>query len=264
MTYERYRTWRDQPITEAPQLSVVVPAYNESERILPTIGAFASHISATGRPWELIVSDDGSKDGTPELLEALELANLRVVRAPANQGKGAAVRRGVMAARGGMILFADADNSTPIEQVDVLIDAIERGADVAIGSRAADGAQEMNRSLLRRTMSGGIRFLARRTLSLSVKDTQCGFKLLRADVARDVFSRTTIDGFSFDLEVLFLATKAGYRIAEVPVEWIDAPGSKVDVKKEAQRFLRDLAIIRGNDLRGRYDHPAAETPGVAA
>lgn len=255
MSYESYRAWRDEPISRPPTISVVVPAYNEAERILPTIGAFASHISAAGHPWELIVSDDGSTDGTPELLEGLGLANLRIVRAPANQGKGAAVRRGVMAARGRMILFADADNSTPIEQLDRLVAAIEQGNDVAIGSRAADGASESNRSLMRRTMSGGIRFLARRTLSLSVKDTQCGFKLLRAEVARDVFAQTTIDGFSFDLEVLFLATKAGYRIVEIPVEWIDAPGSKVDVKKEAQRFLRDLAIIRGNDLRGRYDHP---------
>ena len=257
MSYESYRAWRDEPISLPPMISVVVPAYNESERILPTIGAFGAHISEQGLPWELIVSDDGSTDGTAELLEGLGLANLRVIRAPHNQGKGAAVRRGVMAARGRLILFADADNSTPVEQLGRLVDAIDAGNDVAIGSRAADGASEANRSILRRTMSGGIRFLARRTLSLGVKDTQCGFKLLRAEVAREVFEKTTIDGFSFDLEVLFLATKAGYRIVEVPVEWIDAPGSKVDVKKEAQRFLRDLAIIRGNDLRGRYDHPVA-------
>lgn len=253
MTYEAYRAWRDQPIDGPPSLSVVIPAYNEAERILPTVGAFGVHLSRSGQPWELIVSDDGSTDGTPELLENTTLANLRVVRAPANQGKGAAVRRGVMAAHGEHVLFADADNSTPIEHADDLLAAIDAGADVAIGSRAADGASESNKSPLRRLASGGIRWLAATTLALDVRDTQCGFKLMRAPVARDVFSSMTIDGFSFDLEVLFLAAKRGYRIAEIPVGWVDAPGSKVDVRKEMQRFLRDLALIRSNDLRGRYE-----------
>lgn len=253
MTYEAYRAWRDRPIEGPPSLSVVIPAYNESERILPSLGAFASHLSGRDEPWELIVSDDGSTDGTPELLEATGLANLRVVRAPANQGKGAAVRRGVMEARGRLVLFADADNSTPIEHVDDLIAAIDAGAQVAIGSRAADGASEASKSAMRRVASGGIRWLAATALSLDVRDTQCGFKLLTAPVARELFSAMTIDGFSFDLEVLYLAAKRGYRIAEIPVRWVDAPGSKVDVRKEMQRFLRDLAVIRSNDLRGRYE-----------
>lgn len=253
MTYEAYRAWRDQPLEGPPSLSVIIPAYNEAERILPSVGAFAAHLSRHGQPWELIVSDDGSTDGTPELLEATGLTNLRVVRAPANQGKGAAVRRGVMAARGRLVLFADADNSTPIEHVDELISAIDAGADVAIGSRAADGASEANKSALRHLASSGIRWLAATTLSLDVRDTQCGFKLISAPVARELFSDMTIDGFSFDLEVLFLAAKRGYRIAEIPVGWVDAPGSKVDVRKELQRFLRDLARIRTNDLRGRYE-----------
>ena len=253
MTYEAYRAWRDRPIDGSPSLSVVIPAYNEAERILPTVGAFAVHLSRSGKPWELIVSDDGSTDGTPELLEATTLANLHVVRAPANEGKGAAVRRGVMAARGQAVLFADADNSTPIEHADDLLAALEAGADVAIGSRAADGASEANKSAFRRMASGGIRWLASTTLALDVRDTQCGFKLMPTPIAQELFSSMTIDGFSFDLEVLFLAAKRGYRIAEVPVGWVDAPGSKVDVRKEMQRFLRDLALIRANDLRGRYE-----------
>jgi dolichyl-phosphate beta-glucosyltransferase len=252
VSYEAYRAWRDRPIDGPPSLSVVIPAYNESERILPTIGAISLHLSRTHEPWELIVSDDGSSDDTVELVRSLGLSNLRVLSASENRGKGSAVRRGVMFARGRDILFADADNSTPIEYIDALRRAIAQGADLAIGSRAAEGATESSKSRLRQLASGSIRWLAARALTLDVKDTQCGFKLLRAPVARELFSSTTIEGFSFDLELLYLAAKRGYRVAEIPVAWVDAPGSKVDVRKETHRFMRDLARIRANDLRGRY------------
>jgi dolichyl-phosphate beta-glucosyltransferase len=198
-------------------------------------------------PWELIVADDGSKDQTVALVEELDLANLRVLRAPANGGKGSAVRRGMLAARGQYILFDDADNSTPIEELGKLLHMLtDDGYDVAVGSRAAEGADEAHRSPLRRLMSGGLRWMVGHVFRIGVRDTQCGFKLFTRDAAQ------TINGFSFDLEILYLASKLGYRVAEVPVNWIDAPGSKVDTTKEVQRFLRDLIKIKVNDLRGVY------------
>jgi dolichyl-phosphate beta-glucosyltransferase len=253
MTYAAYESWKTTPIVEQPHLSVVIPAYNEAVRIVPTIGAIASYVSTLGFPWELIVADDGSQDGTPDLCDELALANLRVLRAPQNGGKGSAVRRGMLAAQGRYVLFSDADNSTPIEEVTKLLAKLESGQyDIAVGSRAADGAEETHRSPLRRLMSGGLRAIVRYGLRVGVRDTQCGFKLYTQAVARRLHEAQTLMGFSFDLEILYLAARLGYRVAEVPVAWVDAPGSKVDAIKEARRFLKDLARIRLNDLRGVY------------
>ncbi len=253
MSYADYEKWKTTPLTEAPFLSVVIPAYNEEVRIVPTIGAIASHVSGLGRPWELLIADDGSRDGTVALVEGLGLANLRVLRAPRNGGKGSAVQRGVLAAGGAAVLFADADNSTPIEEVERLLEKVTReGYHIAIGSRAASGAQEAHRSPVRRLLSGGLRWIVRNVFRIGVRDTQCGFKLYEREVARRLHTAQTIMGFSFDLEILYLAAKLGYRIAEVPVAWVDAPGSKLDTRAEAQRFLRDLLRIKWNDLRGLY------------
>jgi glycosyltransferase involved in cell wall biosynthesis len=253
MPYAAYERWKTTPVTGTPFLSVVIPAYNEEERIVPTIGAIASHLSNLGIAWELLVADDGSSDHTVELVETLELANLRLLKAEQNGGKGSAVQRGMLAARGSYVLFVDADNSTPIEELEHLLrKLIVEGYDIAIGSRAAAGAQETHRTLLRRVVSGGLRRMVGTVLGSPVRDTQCGFKLFTRAAARHLFGAQTIRGFSFDLEILYLAAKFGYRVAEVPVSWVDAPGSKVRPLKEARRFLRDLAHIRLNDLRGAY------------
>ena len=255
MSYVAYEEWKSMPIEGEVHLSIIIPAYNEEIRIVPTIGAMASHVSGLGFSWELIVSDDGSKDETVELVEELGLVNLRVLKAPQNEGKGSAVRRGMLAARGKYALFADADNSTPIEEVEKLLHKLDQeGYDVAVGSRAATGAQEAQRTLLRRILSGGLRWIVRNIFRIGVRDTQCGFKMYTQEAARRLHGAQTILGFSFDLEILYLASKLGYKIAEVPVAWVDSPGSKVDTTKEAQRFLRDLLKIKLNDLRGRYDN----------
>lgn len=253
MTYADYTTWKTTPLADEPYLSIVIPAYNEELRIVPTIGAIASHVAGMGFPWELIIADDGSRDETAALVEGLELVNLRLLRAERNGGKGSAVRRGVLAARGRYILFDDADNSTPIEELPKLLTKLEQeGYDVAVGSRAAGGAEEAHKSLLRRTLSGGLRWIVRHIFRIGVRDTQCGFKLFTRDAAHRLYAAQTIDGFSFDLEILYLADRLGYKIAEVPVAWVDAPGSKVDTSREVQRFLRDLVRIKWNDLRGVY------------
>ncbi|MBK6794433.1 MAG: glycosyltransferase family 2 protein [Anaerolineales bacterium] len=253
MPYENYAKWKTDEITGEPKLSIVIPAYNERERIVATIGAIASHVSDLGFPWELLIADDGSKDDTVVLCEDLHLVNMRVLKAPKNGGKGSAVQRGMLAARGRYVLFADADNSTPIEEVSKLLNQLEKGGfDVAVGSRAADGAEEGKKSLLRKVLSGGLRWMVKYIFFIPVKDTQCGFKMYTHDAAQKLHTKQTIMGFSFDLEILYLASKYGYKIAEVPVSWIDAPGSKVDTRKEVQRFLRDLMKVKMNDLKGVY------------
>lgn len=263
-TYDAYQHWATTPLAEKPQVSVVIPAYNESERIIPTIGAVASYMSSRDEPWELLVADDGSTDDTVAVVSDLALANLRVLTTPQNGGKGSAVRRGMLAAQGDVILFADADQSTPIEQFEALRASLDEGYDIAVGSRAADGSLESSKSAFRRLLSGGLRTVVRLGFNVGVKDTQCGFKLFTAQAANDLFRRQRIDGFSFDLEVLYLAEKLEYRIAEVPVEWIDAPGSTVDAARVAVRFLRDLLVIRFDDLRGVYHARRPQlTPSVS-
>lgn len=252
-TLDSYRAWATTPLEEAPHYSVVIPAYNEAERILPTIGAIATQVSLLCEPWELIVADDGSTDETVALVQDLGLPNLHVLIADRNRGKGSAVRRGVLSARGQIILFADADQSTPIEQFQALEARLLNGADVVVGSRAAAGADVANKSLSRKIFSTGLSVIVRGVFRIPVADTQCGFKMFTADAARKLFCRQLIDEFSFDLEILYLARKFGMSTEEVPVSWIDAPGSKVDAAKVAIEFLRDLSIIRWNDIRGRYE-----------
>lgn len=250
--YAAYASWRDIAQTGPIDVSVVIPAYNEQTRIVPTIGAFAAHLARTGLTWELIVSDDGSSDATCALIALLDHANVRVIQAPANAGKGAAVRRGFAAARGRMVLFSDADNATPADELDALIARLEAGADIAIGSRAVAGADVLNRSLIRRALTLGLRGVVRVGLGIGVADTQCGFKLFTAEAAQRIGAAQTIDGFSFDLEILHLAERFGYRIAEVPVRWFDAPGSTVHPGREAMRFLLSIVRIRINAVQGVY------------
>lgn len=250
--YRAYRRWVTEEFHGTPDVSVVIPAYNEEWRILPTIGAIATHMSARSHSWELIIADDGSTDSTPDLVRGLRFANLRLLAAPANAGKGDAVRRGMLAARGRVILFADADQSTPIEQFDRLLAHLEDGYDVVVGSRATKGSRVSGKSLVRRVLSRGLHEMVSRLYGIEVQDTQCGFKLFSAEAARHLFTQQQVDGFSFDLEILYLAHKLGYRTAEVPVEWIDAPGSTVDAARVSLQFLRDLLRIRLLDLRGAY------------
>ncbi len=251
-SYQKYRTWISMPLEQKPRISVVIPAYNEEWRILPTVGAIASHLSSRGEPWELIVADDGSTDSTVELLQDLRFPNMSVLVADRNRGKGNAVRRGMLAAEGEYVLFADADQSTPIEQFDALLDELKDGYDVAVGSRAAAGASVSNKSLARRALSRALRTIVLFGFGVKIGDTQCGFKLFTADAAKTLFELQIIEGFSFDLEVLYLSSKLGLRVAEVPVEWIDAPGSTVDAAKVSAQFVVDLVKIRVNDLRGHY------------
>jgi len=266
MSYDNFEYWRKHKV-EQPELSIIIPAYNEEIRILPSLAATAVFVSTYMPKWELIVSDDGSKDTTVELVKELGWANLRVIE-HANTGKGGAVKRGVLAARGEAILFADADNSTPIEELIAVMDKLSEGFDIAVGSRAAEGAVEENKSFLRHFVSWGLRTVAAALSGVKVKDTQCGFKLFKRDVALDLFNKQKMDGFSFDLELLYLANKLGYSVAEVPVRWFDAPGSKVNSVKDGIQFLKDIFAVRKLDRQGAYaegsDHAYSASHGISA
>ena len=257
MTYAAYETWKSTPLTIKPELSIIIPAYNESERIIPTIGAVAHAVSNMGLPWELLISDDGSKDDTVQQVEALELANLRVIKAPQNMGKGNAVRQGMLAARGKVRVFTDADNSSPIEEVTKLLAALEAGAAVAIGSRGMADSEVVGKSGLRWLMSTMLNTIVKIGLRLPYSDTQCGFKAFTAESAETIFGAQTIPGFSFDLEILYLAGRFGYPVKEIPISWYDAPGSKVSSLKDSVKFLKDMFRIRMQDLRGVYARPSA-------
>jgi len=232
-----------------PALSVVVPALNEEDRLPRTLERIASHLGRRGGGYEVVVIDDGSRDRTAERAQA---AGATVLRNEANRGKGYAVRRGMLAARGTRRLMTDADLSTPIEELDRLAARMDEGHDVVIGSRALPGARiEVRQPWYRENMGRLFNLFVRALAVPGVMDTQCGFKLFSAAAARDVFSSARLDGFSFDVEALFLARRKGYRIAEVPVVWRNDAASRVSLVRGFLAFP-DLLRIRANDWSGRY------------
>jgi dolichyl-phosphate beta-glucosyltransferase len=241
-----------------PDLSIVIPAYNEEARLGPTLEAYLAYCHRTARRVEVIVVDDGSLDRTSAVVNSSAALHpeVRLIRLAENQGKGQAVRSGVVNARGKCVLFADADGATPLSELERLEAALEAGADVAIGSRALhDEGVRIRARLYRRVIGRIFHGLVELLTVPRVKDTQCGFKLFRGPVAHDLFSRMRIRGFSFDVEVLMMAQRRGYSIAEVPVNWTHQPGSKVNLVVDSARMLRDLFIIRGRYLSGQYNSP---------
>ena len=241
-----------------PELSLVFPAYNEEARLEPTLREAIAYVRDKRIPAEIIVVDDGSRDGTSPLVLRLsaEYEEVRLVRLAQNRGKGHAVRSGVVNAEGQYVLFADADGSTPIAEVERLFRAIATGVPIAIGSRevAGDGVRVRAR-WYRRLIGRAFHALVTALTVRGIQDTQCGFKLLRADVAHELFSRMLMDGFSFDVELLMMAQRRGHRIAEVPVNWVHRAGSRVSLVADSARMARDLFLIRAHAMRGHYDAP---------
>jgi dolichyl-phosphate beta-glucosyltransferase len=241
-----------------PDLSVIFPAYNEEARLERTLRDAAEYFRGRRHSVELIVVDDGSRDRTSHLVQRLRAAypELRLIRLPANRGKGYAVRSGVVNACGRQILFADADGATPIGEIERLEAHLRGGADVAIGSRALGGANTRVQARFYRRFIGRVfHFLVELLTVRGFQDTQCGFKLFRADAAHDLFSRMRMDGFSFDVEVLLMARRGGYRVVEVPVNWEHQPGSRVNLATDSLAMARDLFVIRSHLVRGHYDEP---------
>jgi dolichyl-phosphate beta-glucosyltransferase len=233
---------------DRPFLSIIIPAYNEERRLASTLAAMRAYLERFPRSWELLVVDDGSRDRTIEVAEAnFWDARCRVLRNPRNLGKGGTIRHGMLKARGRFRLFADADNSTPIEQADLLIEHMrEARAAVAIGSRALPDSdlavrQPLYRELMGRTFNLLVQLIAPLP---GIRDTQCGFKVFTARAAETVFPLQTLDGFGFDVEILVLARRRRLRIVEVPVRWIDNADSRVSPVRDSLRMFRELVTVR--------------------
>ncbi|HEK85845.1 MAG TPA: glycosyltransferase family 2 protein [Candidatus Aminicenantes bacterium] len=232
---------------ESPFLSIIIPAFNEEERIGFTLRKIIDYLELRHFQAEIIVVDDGSSDRTAEraneILADWPLA--RVISLPKNEGKGAAVRQGVLQASGQLILFTDADLSTPIEELEKMLSLAAEGNQVIIGSRSLPQSEIKRRqSWLREHMGKTFNLFVRLMLIKGLKDTQCGFKLFQQEAARKIFSQLQTKGFAFDVEVLVRAQKLGYQIAQVPIVWINSPHSKVRLIKSSIRMFLDLLKIR--------------------
>jgi dolichyl-phosphate beta-glucosyltransferase len=237
-------------------ISMVVPAFNEERRIERTITIIAEYMNRQRSPYDIIVSDDGSVDGTGDIVMALQRRPLpiQLVRNPRNEGKGSAVRRGVSVSSGDLVLVTDADLATPIEELEPLLAQIRAGADIAIGSRGMRESRLVRRQPIYREMMGRLfNVLVQLTILPGVFDTQCGFKLFRGPVARRLFEHATIDGFTFDVEILGLAARAEYRLAEVPVRWSHVNHSKVSLGRDSVGMFRDMLKVAYRLRSGWYD-----------
>ena len=262
------------PFSFAPpprlDLSIVIPAFNESARLPETLRTLRAFLDGYPQRVEVIVVDDGSRDDTAAQVRQFESVDgrFRLIRLPQNRGKGYAVRTGVVNSSGAMVLFADADGATPFEELRRLEAEIRGGARIAIGSRGVRSQATRVRARLYRRVLGRVFHAVVRLFAVrGVVDTQCGFKLFDAEVAHDLFSRMRMSGFSFDVEVLVMAMRSGYPVAEVPVNWTHQPGSKVRVLRDGLLMARDVLRIRANALAGADDEPhialPANTPPLA-
>jgi glycosyltransferase involved in cell wall biosynthesis len=244
--------------SRVPDLSIIIPSYNEESRLPATLDRIAAYLSDCGREAEVLVVDDGSKDGTAAVADyfRIKIPTLRVVSNGVNRGKGYSVRHGMQEARGRIALFTDADLSAPIEEAGKLIDALDT-YDVAIGSRAMDRSLISVRESLFREFAGIIfNKIVRIILWLPFIDTQCGFKAFRREPCAIIFEQQTIERFGFDPELLYLARHHGLRAVEIPVRWGHSPATKVSMLHDSIQMFIDVFAIRWNSLRGRYPRKA--------
>jgi glycosyltransferase involved in cell wall biosynthesis len=245
-------------------LSVVIPAYNEASRLPASLTRVMEYLEGCDYTYEVIVVDDGSEDNTPGIVEEMgrEHTPLRAIRNP-HRGKGYAVRTGMLAAQGQFVLYSDADFSAPIEEIEKLLPYLEGRFEVAIGSREGAGARRYDEPGYRHLMGRIFNTFVRVVALPQFKDTQCGFKAFRHDAAQALFGSLHLYGDNatdvkgamvtgFDVEVLYLALKWGYRVKEVPVQWYYSAGTKVNPLKDTFRMINDILKVRYNDLRGLY------------
>jgi dolichyl-phosphate beta-glucosyltransferase len=236
----------------APELSVVIPAFNEATRLPTTLDRVLGYLERGTNAWEILVVDDGSSDATAEVAAAREDTRLRVLRNESNRGKGYSVRRGMLEARGARRLMTDADLSTPIEEVERLAAALDAGADVAIASRAHPESRiERHQPAYRECVGRAFNLLVRLTLLPGLHDTQCGFKLFSAAAAEAAFAGALLDGFAFDVEALFLARSHGFVVTELPTVWRNDEATRVTTWRGMLAFA-DVLRVRFNAWRGLY------------
>ncbi len=238
---------------QRPFLSIVVPAYNEERRLPTTVPQIAAFLEAQTYPGEVLVVDDGSVDSTAQVVEQIAAQQPRITLIRnAHRGKGYAVKTGMLAAQGDYLFLCDADLSMPVEEVARFLPPALQGYDVAIGSREVAGARRYDEPSHRHLMGRVYNLVVRLLAVRGFQDTQAGFKCFRRDVARDLFPYQTMDGFGFDVEILFIAQKRGYRVVEVPIDWYHMTNSRVSPVGDSVRMFREILQVRVNDWRGRY------------
>ena len=246
----------------APFYSIIIPAYNEAERIGASLDRILGYIAESRWSAEIIVVNDGSRDNTSQVVQEYSRRNpiIRVLENPGNRGKGYSVRNGMLNASGQVLLFTDADLSSPIEEANKLFAVVESGqADVAIGSRYLQSElqtrkQPLHRRMLGRAFNGALRMI----LGLCYVDTQCGFKAFNRKAVTTIFPNMKIERWGFDPEILFLARRYGLRVAEVAVSWAHDHRSKISPMRDGTRMLGELLRIRMNSVGGKYVSPAAQ------
>jgi len=239
--------------------SIVIPAYNEGQRLGATLEKVLGYVRQQGWSTEVIVVNDGSRDNTADVVRwfATRDPSVRLVENPGNRGKGYSVRHGMLEARGEVVVFSDADLSSPMEELPKLLAALVSGADIAIGSRWLQAElQTQRQSPLRQLLGRIFNLLQRMILGLRFKDTQCGFKAFTRRAAQAIFPRQRIERWGFDPEILFLAGKLGFRVDEVAVRWGHSGDTRIHPFLDGVRMFRDLLCIRWNDLTGKYDGSA--------
>lgn len=226
-----------------PEISIVIPAYNEEKRLSYTLEIIISHLDKNFSNWEILVVDDGSEDSTADIVKNFE--EVVLIKQPRNLGKGAAVRKGMIEAKGEIRVFSDADLSTPIYELDKLLASIKRGNDIAIGSRGLNYELiKKHQPFYREFMGKTFNKIVQALVLSGIKDTQCGFKAFTEKSCMEIFPRSKIDGFGFDVEILWLARKLGFKIEEIPVEWYNDSRSRVNPIKDSYRMLVDIVKIK--------------------
>lgn len=241
-------------LQEKVQLSLIIPVYNEEKIIEKTLTQVLLCLENKKYGWEVVMVDDGSQDRTASIVKGFNNKHIRFFRSKFNEGKGAAIRAGVRVARGKFILFSDADLSVPIHFVDLLLARLEKEGDVAIGSRRVEGSRIIkHQGTIRELLGRSFTFLSRIVTFTNISDFTCGFKAFKKEVAIAIFSKTVLNRWAYDSEIIFLAKKFRYKIVEVPVDWKNRKDSRVLISSAIFTSLVDLLMIRVNDFLGKYD-----------
>jgi dolichyl-phosphate beta-glucosyltransferase len=251
----------EQPLTtdrQRPTYSIIIPAYNEGMRVSATLERVLAYIAEQGWEAEVIAVNDGSRDKTAEIIRGFAERDprLQLLENPGNRGKGYSVRNGMLHAQGEILLFSDADLSSPIEEAEKLFAAITAGADIAIGSRwLRSDLQTQRQPLYRQVFGRTFNLMLRVTLGLNFKDTQCGFKAFTRRAASTIFALQRIERWGFDPELLYLANKFGLKVAEVPVAWAHSEGTRISPLRDGTKMFLEMLKIRWNAIRGKYRAP---------